>query len=93
MDNKELNKVIGLKYEFGKGLPQVLLKGAGKTADSIIDYNKLSVNLPVLKNEKLVNELYKLPIDAEIGEDLFHLVASILVHVFAIEGKISEERT
>lgn len=92
MADKKPNMVIGLKYEFGNGLPRVLLKGAGKTADSVLEYNRRVVQLPVFKDEKLIDELYKLPVDAEIGEELFHLVASILVHVFSIEGIYCEDR-
>jgi type III secretion system FlhB-like substrate exporter len=36
----------------------------------------------------LLEQLYKLPMDAQIGPELFHLVASLLAHVFAVEAKI-----
>jgi len=90
MSKTKLNKIIGLKYEYGSGLPTVLLKSAGNNVETVLEYNRVTAQAPVIKDEKLVNELYRLPVDAEIGEDLFHLVAGVLVHVFSVEGKLSE---
>ena len=84
--SNEVQKVVGLQYEVGEGVPKVVLKGSGRLADEVIERRKLS-SLPIVQDEKLAKELYKLPVDAEIGEDLFELVAALLVHIYAAEEK------
>ena len=91
-DNTSVKKVVGLKYEIGEGLPQVILKGSGKLADEIIERRGLIAGPQVIKDKNLVNELFKLPVDAEIGPELFELVAILLVHVYAIEEKMKQEQ-
>jgi len=84
-------KLVGLKYEQNKGLPKVIVKGNGRAAEEIMKRNNQNSKVPVVENKKLVDELYKLPIDADIGAELFGLVAALLVHVYAIESKYKEE--
>lgn len=91
-DNASVRKVVGLKYEIGEGLPQVILKGSGKLADEIIERRDIISGPQVVKDKALVNELFKLPVDAEIGPELFELVAILLVHVYAIEEKMQQEQ-
>lgn len=86
-------KVVGLQYEPGQGLPQVILKGTGKVADSILASRDLGSGPQVVRDEKLVEQLYRLPMDAEIGPELFHLVARLLAHVFSIDEKIKETQS
>ena len=81
-------KVVGLKYEPGEGLPQVILKGHGPAAEEIVERARRGRGPQVVKDEALLKQLYKLPIDAEIGPELFHLVAILLAHVFAVEEKL-----
>ncbi len=77
--------MVGLSYVPGKGLPKVVLKGSGPLAEEILK-QRGSAPLPTLiKNEALLQQLYRLPIDAEIGPELYQIVAIILVHVFAVE--------
>ena len=85
-------RVVGLKYEPGEGLPQVILKGSGALADEIVEQARRSRGPQVVQDEKLLKQLYRLPIDAEIGAELFHLVAMLLAHVFAVEEKLKGER-
>lgn len=79
------NKVVGLKYEPDQGLPRVILKGGGKLAEEIIAAGKRMDGPPLVKDERLLEALYRLPVDGEIGQELFELVAALLVHVFAID--------
>lgn len=89
----DIRRVIGLKYDIGEGLPRVILKGSGRLADDIIRQRDAINGPPVVRNEKLAKELFRLPVDAEIGPELFELVAILLVHVFAVEEKMKQERT
>jgi len=90
-DKVEPKRVVGLKYEVGQGLPQMILKGSGKLAEEILRQRNPFTGPPVVKDAQLLNELYKLPIDATIGPELFELVAVLLAHVFSIEGQIKAE--
>jgi len=81
-------RVIGLRYDPEEGLPQVVVKGAGQMAEEILKRRDWLHQQPVVRDPELVNQLYKLPIDARIGPELFQLVATLLMHVFAIEEKL-----
>ncbi len=83
----EDKRVVGLQYEIGAGLPKVILKGSGKLAEAIIEQRETLRGPPIIKDEKLLRELYRLPMDSEIGPELFELVAILLVHVFAVEAQ------
>ena len=84
-------RVVGIKYELGKGLPSVILKGSGDQAREIIEYSRRIQGPPLVENEKLLEQLYRLPMDAEIGPELYELVAALLVHVYAVEDKTGRE--
>jgi type III secretion system FlhB-like substrate exporter len=87
-ENAKPKQVVGLKYDVGEGLPQVILKGSGKIADEMLRTRPLVNGPTVIENAELAQQLYRLPIDAEIGPELFHLVATLLAHVFAIEERL-----
>jgi flagellar biosynthesis protein len=88
--DKSPKKVVGLSYVPGSGLPKVVVKGHGELAERILEYRQSIKGPPIVKDEKLCRQLYKLPMDAEISPDLFELVAMLLVHVFAIENKLAD---
>lgn len=88
----EPKKVVGLGYEVGQGLPRVVVKGSGKMAEEILRQRDPKDGPMLVKDAQLLEQLYRLPMDAEIGAELFHLVAALLAHVFAVEEKIKEER-
>lgn len=88
MRSEEQKKVVGLSYEPDDGLPRLILKGHGKAADTILENANKQDGPDIVKDKELLKKLYRLPIDAEIGPELFHLVAMILAHVFAIEEKM-----
>jgi flagellar biosynthesis protein len=92
-DGAQLQRVVGLKYEpGGEGLPQVVLKGAGRLAEEVLE-RRIGLGLrspPVVKDAALVDALYRLPVDGAIGPELFEAVAALLVHVFAVEAKVRE---
>lgn len=87
VEDTKRKKIVGLKYNQGEGLPKLILKGAGPQVDKIIEARDALYGPIIVKDEKLLQQLYQLPIDAEIGKELFDLVAVLLVHVFAVEGK------
>jgi len=89
-DEQVLKRVVGLRYEPGEdSLPEVILKGAGPLADELLARRSGAGNRPpVVKDEALLDALYRLPIDSAIGPELFQAVAVLLAHVFAVEAKL-----
>jgi flagellar biosynthesis protein len=90
-DNNTPARVVGLRYRPEDGLPQIVVKGSGQMAEEILHRRDWLREQPVVKDPQLVEQLYKLPIDARIGPELFQLVAALLVHVFAIEEKLRRQ--
>lgn len=91
MDNKrDVQKLVGLKYAPGEGLPRVIVKSSGKVAEEILAQRPLMHGPKVIKDKNLVDKLYRLPVDAEISKDTFYMVAIILTHIFAAEDKLRQ---
>lgn len=90
MDNEKPKKVVGLQYTPGEGLPRVILKGSGKIADEILKERNAINSHKVIEDEELVEKLYRLPIDAEITNDLYDVVAVVLAHVFSVDQKLRD---
>lgn len=94
-EGDRIKRVVGLKYEPGHGPPKVLLKGAGKTAEQVIDRARQLSGHKIVEDEKLLEQLFRLPVEAPIDADLFQLVAVLLVHVFTLDEamhKAQEDR-
>lgn len=88
----DLKRVVGLKYDRGMGLPEVILKAAGPLAEEVLRQRRPRTGPQVVKNEALLRALYRLPVDAAIGPELFRAVAAILAHVLALEARRKEMR-
>ena len=84
-------RVVGLRYEPDEGLPEVILKGAGPLADELLR-QRTRHGTAVVKDEALLDALYRLPLDSAIGPELFQAVAALLAHIFAVEGKMRGEQ-
>jgi|GEM_PF-1409435 len=93
MDEPEdISRVVGLAYDPGEGLPRVVLKGSGKLAQTIVgEAGNRRHEVPVVQDEKLVEALFRLPTDTEIGPELFEMVALLLAHVYAVDSRMKEE--
>jgi len=91
-ERKGPKKVVGLSYVPGDGLPKIVVKGHGEMAEHILEYRRKINGPPLVKDEKLCKQLYKLPMEAKISPDMFELVAMLLVHVFAIEKKLAGDK-
>jgi type III secretion system FlhB-like substrate exporter len=78
-------RLVGLKYEPGVGLPQVIVKMSGELAEEALRQRAQLAHAPaVVRNDALLEQLYKLPLEAEIGADLFRIVAVLLAHVLSV---------
>ncbi len=91
MTDQEIKRVVGLKYEPQAGVPKVVLKGVGATADQVVEAAEAMTGGPVLvQDEGLLERLYRLPVDAPIDADLFQLVAILLVHVYSVDAEMKD---
>ena len=83
------HRVIGLRYAPAEGLPQVVLKASGELADAVLRERMHHAHAaPVVRNEALLEQLYRLPVDGRIGPELYRAVAVLLAHVLSIEAKL-----
>jgi flagellar biosynthesis protein len=88
-DTDELSKVVGIAYAPGEGLPHIVLKGTGPLAEEVLRRGR-GIGAPVVHDRELLERLFRLPTDAEIGPELFRVVAVILAHVFALNERRKE---
>lgn len=94
MKNKT-NKVAAIKYDINDNAPIVTAKGKGIIGDSIINKAKEN-NVPIYKDEVLIESLSKIEIGEEIPVELYDVVSQILIFVNDLdkmEAKINERAT
>ena len=81
-------KVVALQYEEGDGVPRVTMKAIGTEAELALKMNRSGGGVRVVRDKALADQLYRLPIEGEIGRELYGVVARLLVHIFAVEGRM-----
>lgn len=84
-------RVVGLGYEPEHGVPRVMLKAVGSTAEDIIWSSQRGSGPPIVKNPAVLDALYRLPVDADIPPELFEVIAVILVHVSAVDAETKQK--
>jgi flagellar biosynthesis protein len=100
-DNKNfIQKSVALKYDIEKdNAPKVIAKGKGETASNIIKIAKEN-NIPIKKDEDLIELLSQIDIDKEIPDSMYKAVAEIFSYIYDlsknknnINEKIKERST
>ncbi len=85
-------RVVGVRYEMnGDVAPVVVVKGAGEAAEAVLAEAGRCEDLPIVHDPGLVEQLYRVPVDASIGKELFPVMAALLAHVLFVDGKIRRE--
>lgn len=84
IENK-IKTAVALSYEEGDEAPKILASGKGYVAEKIVERAK-EEEIPVHKDEKLASTLSKLEIGDYIPQELYGVVAEILVFVNRVEG-------
>lgn len=80
-------KAAALRYDITKeSAPRVLAKGEGQSAENIIKIAELH-NLPIKKDEDLIELLSKVEIDKEVPEALYKAVAEVFSFVYKVTNK------
>ncbi len=81
-----IKKAVALKYDSNKDIaPKVVAKGAGEVANKILEVAK-EYKVPVVKNSPLLEMLYNIELDNVIPEDLYEVVATIIVYLYSQSG-------
>lgn len=76
-----------LKYNPSEQVaPKVIAKGVGYVADAILSKGAEN-DIPVYKDEKLSQQLYNLSVGEEIPEELYELVAEVLIFIAKLDGQ------
>ena len=89
MANSSLPRVVGLSYdESAQQLPTVVLKAAGPATDALLSATLRASGPRLVRDATLLEQLYRLPVDAAIDPALFQLVAVLLSHVLAVNESI-----
>jgi flagellar biosynthesis protein len=84
-----MKKAVALRYDKSKeSAPRVLAKGKGEIADNIIKIAQLH-NLPIKKDEDLIELLSKVELDKEVPEALYKAVAEIFSFIYKVTNKSS----
>jgi flagellar biosynthesis protein len=82
-----MKKAAALRYNIEKeSAPRVIAKGQGKSADNIIKIAELH-NLPIKKDEDLMELLSKVEIDKEVPAALYKAVAEVFSFIYKTTNK------
>ena len=93
-------KAVALKYDIEKdNAPKITAKGKGETASNIIKIAKEN-NIPIKKDEDLIELLSQIDIDKEIPGSMYKAVAEIFSFIYElsnnrkdIDSKLKEKTT
>jgi flagellar biosynthesis protein len=82
-----MKKAVALRYDTEKeSAPRVVASGKGASAENIIKVAELH-NLPIHRDEDLVELLSKVEIDREIPEKLYVAVVEVFSFIYKITNK------
>ncbi|ADG93592.1 type III secretion exporter [Arcobacter nitrofigilis DSM 7299] len=81
-EQKKILKVAALKYNMQDDTaPRVVAKGIGELASNIIKIAKEN-NIPIKKDEDLVELLTKLDVNQQIPNNLYKAVAEVFAFIY-----------
>lgn len=82
-----MKKAAALRYDTSKeSAPRVVAKGQGQSAENIIKIAELH-NLPIKKDEDLVELLSKVELDKEVPEALYKAVAEVFSFIYKVTNR------
>lgn len=80
-------KAAALRYDANKeNAPRVIAKGEGSAAENIIKIAELH-NLPIKKDEDLMELLSKVELDKEVPQALYKAVAEVFSFIYKASKK------
>ena len=78
------DRVIGIGYDLQDPAPTVLLKGSGEQVAPLLSAAR-AADIPIVRDAALAEQLYRVPIDAPIGRELFPVMAVLLAQVLDLD--------
>jgi len=88
-DKEQRKKAVALKYDIDKDkAPWIIASGKGKIAQKIIETAK-EHEIPIEKEQDVVEVLSKLDIGDEIPPELYQVIAEILSFIYNLENRNS----
>ena len=85
-DKKKLSKAVALSYKSDEPAPKVVAKGQGLVARNIIEKG-IEEDIVIYQDKNLVDSLITLDIDENIPEELYEVVAEIILYVYSLDIK------
>ncbi len=92
MKNKknDIKIATALKYKKNSDTaPRVVAKGKGVVAEKIIEKG-IESDVSIYQDEKLSKQLYNLDIGDEIPEELYNVIAEVLVYISSMDKPLYE---
>lgn len=78
------DRVIGIGYDLQDTAPTVMLKGSGEQVAPLLSAAR-AADIPIVRDAALAEQLYRVPIDAPIGRELFPVMAVLLAQVLDLD--------
>jgi flagellar biosynthesis protein len=86
INEEEINEAAALKYNPEDGpVPRIVAQAKGELAKRIVEI-ALENDIPIYKDEKLVEKLLELDYYSEIPHELYKAVAEVIVYVYQLGG-------
>jgi len=80
-------KAVALQYDKEKSsAPKVTAKGEGYTAQNIIKIAKMH-DIPIKKDEDLVELLSNLEVDREVPPEMYKAIAEVFSYIYTLTKK------
>jgi type III secretion system FlhB-like substrate exporter len=91
-EDGKVQRLVGVSYELGDLAPTVVLKGAGVAAQAVLEAARRGADPPpVVRDAALVDQLYRIPIDGDVGRELFPVMATLLAHVVQLDRHMEDK--
>jgi flagellar biosynthesis protein len=82
-----MKKAVALRFDkTQENAPRVIASGKGESAENIIKIAKIH-DLPIQKNEDLVELLSKVELNREVPDNLYKAVAEVFAFLYKMSGE------
>jgi len=86
VNKEEISQAAALKYDPDEGpVPKIVAQAKGELAKRIVEI-ALENDIPIYKDEQLVEKLLELDYYSEIPPELYKAVAEVIVYVYQLGG-------
>lgn len=83
---EEVNEAAAIKYDPDESpIPKIVAQAKGELAQRIVEI-ALENDIPIYKDQKLVEKLLELDYYSEIPPELYKAVAEVIVYVYQLGG-------